>query len=547
MISDNSNLEYLKKAIEKTVTEEDVLDLIDDGVLNFEKLTREDEIDLNLEIIYRLSNIKSANTLKIDNLNFPKLSIVSSGCSFHKIDIQNSTFYSVTARSSNVIEIRVDYCTIVKNLDIRHNKNLESVNLSSLTTNMVSFQKLKNLKTIQLFANKIENFDLKHITILPEGWFNLDENSIKKLSILNSTMNIDLNLYYLGSSLSRKIILGPNFNGKDLENLTIICEKSTFKSLTINNPITNITINDCEILGKLTIGSTSDINELSKLEIFNNKIDNNFFIGKHIVKDQLKIENNHIDGGFWKLNGFSMDANCKSEIKGQSFDNAIFQNCDFSNFDFQNTDIHLAEIINPTWKELKIARQKRIQFRTENEDTATQKQLEKQLKELKKQYSFFRKKFESENNYIDASKFKISEALIRTDILKTQNLPRWFLLKFSRGLNLFGESIGRPLIWYCLTLVVFAIIYLLTGFNEINYNINLNGFKDSSSLDFPSICEFIEASLFSFKNISPVKLEYDFGFSKSSRPTQIISMFQKLINLIIVGSLIASMRNFFRK
>jgi len=58
-----------------------------------------------------------------------------------------------------------------------------------------------------------------------------------------------------------------------------------------------------------------------------------------------------------------------------------------------------------------------------------------------------------------------------------------------------------------------------------------------------------DAFVFSLKNIVPIKLESNFYLSADSgfRWTQLLSMFQKLINIIIIGALITSMRNFFRK
>jgi len=389
-------------------------------------------------------------------------------------------------------------------------------------------------------------------------WLTLEnQNKIKKITIAGKKEITFLRLSKLiiNSDEARVVINCPIkeikiFESKFNTNLNIgsnelqevnIDKKCTFKSLTINHKNANIKIDDCTVEEKLDIGSESTEANSSNFEFTNNTIGRGITFGKKEHKQKIskrfKIENNRLQTGKWKFYGFSLDGNCNSEITEQSFDDVTFQNCDFSNFDFQHTDIHLAEIIDSNWKEVDIGSQKRIQFKAENEALEIS-----DLKELKKQYSFFRKKFEDENNYVDASKFKISEALTR---IKIEKRGRKLLLYFNKWLNMFGESIARPFKCYVATLVFFAILYLFSGIGK-DINFDWYVFIDSTNLDVPRCSDFFESLLFSFKNISPVKLEYNFDFTPS-RPTQIISMFQKLINIILVGALIASMRNFFRK
>jgi len=340
-------LDYLKKAIKKTISDEDILNLIDDdGVLNFEKLTSHEVIDSNSEIIYNLSNIKSANTLKIEGLNCPNLSIELTECSFYNIDIKNSTFYSVDVNFSNVNRIWISNSTLdtnIKYLKIWDIEGLETIYLSGLNLKLLSIQKLKSLKTFNLTGNKIDNFDFKYIEILAGGYFDLESCYVSIFEIHNCKINVDISFYF-APNVASKIYFGSYWKNVDWEKVTFICSESTFKSFKINCN-GRIKMKDCGVLGKLTIEGTYDTVELSKFEFTNNTIGKGVVLGKHHIKDEFKIEGNRLENGRWKFNGFSLGENCKSDITKQSFKDATFQNCDFSNFDFQDTDIHLAEII----------------------------------------------------------------------------------------------------------------------------------------------------------------------------------------------------------
>jgi len=538
--------------------DKDIEKYVVDKILDLNQLF-EDKKKFYEQTTLVLNGIKTVNTLEINSLKHNKLLLSLVKCEFKIVEItdtyikklkitndgldlfkenpvpykpqnycylkiRSSNIKSIEMANSSLKEISLANCEKVSRLNITQNPNLERCYFGDTKIQWLTLENQNKIKKITIAGKKEITFlRLSKLIINSDEARVVINCPIKEIKIFESKFNTNLNI-------------GSN----ELQEVNID-KKCTFKSLTINHKNANIKIDDCTVEEKLDIGSESTEANSSNFEFTNNTIGRGITFGKKEHKQKIskrfKIENNRLQTGKWKFYGFSLDGNCNSEITEQSFDDVTFQNCDFSNFDFQHTDIHLAEIIDSNWKEVDIGSQKRIQFKAENEALEIS-----DLKELKKQYSFFRKKFEDENNYVDASKFKISEALTR---IKIEKRGRKLLLYFNKWLNMFGESIARPFKCYVATLVFFAILYLFSGIGK-DINFDWYVFIDSTNLDVPRCSDFFESLLFSFKNISPVKLEYNFDFTPS-RPTQIISMFQKLINIILVGALIASMRNFFRK
>jgi len=108
---------------------------------------------------------------------------------------------------------------------------------------------------------------------------------------------------------------------------------------------------------------------------------------------------------------------------------------------------------------------------------------------------------------------------------------------------------------------LFTLFYWFTGFNvteiitgekvvnSIEYDLQFFDFSRLIDIICSDVKTFFQAFMISLKNIVPIKLESDYYLSIGTNfpHSQNLSMFQKLINIILVGALIASMRNFFRK
>jgi len=463
------------------------------------------------------SNIKE---LKIED-HYPKKEIKGKK-SLRRFDISNSTFHRIIVKEeSNPIQFSIE-----KNskIDVLIFWNLQHIYCGIYDNSIVKKLKIDstNVKRLELHNSILEKFFLDNVEL---SWLESSNLSIKTILIKNSKFSENLDLEY-----------------NELQKISII-NKSTFKSLTINHKNANIKIDDCEIKEKLTIGNEDEKAISPKFEITNNIVGKGISFVNHDVKDEFTIEDNRLLYGKWKFFGFSLDINCKSKITDQLFDGITFQNCDFRNFDFQDTDIHKAKIINPTWNEVDIANQKRVLFKGDNQALKVE-----ELKELKRQYSNFRKGFENENNYLDASKFKISEALTRIKILDEKKSPRRHLLRISKWLNLFGESIAMPVCWYFGISALFAACYLFTGF-EPTADFKWFVLIDSTNLDVPTFYDFFQSLIFSLKNIDIVRSVPDFYLKASSdfKITQILTILQKIINAAIIFAFYTSMRNFFRK
>jgi|GEM_PF-2747368 len=519
------------------------------------------------EIIKKYPNLKILNfnllkrsdlRIKISNVDYPKL----------VINIKESELFSLEVNKSFLQEIEIWYCNFkhdsllggiqiigsevdeiiispkyVSSIWVNENSKIGTFHLFNPDKKIESFRfnsssadliQLGNTEFGRLDFNKSTINSLKFYSIKfskPYFWsIGLDNASFQNIVVSDSIFSFDL-----------------NFSSDNLQKIELK-ERCTFKSLTINHKNANIKINDCTIEEKLTIGSKSTEANSSNFEIINNTFVKGVFFGKHHIKDEFKIEGNRLQNGTWKFYGFSLGGDCNSEITDQFFDDVTFQNCDFSNFDFKDTSIHLAEIIESTWKEVDIAGQKRILFKGDDEELN-----EKDIDKLKKQYSYFRKKFENENSYEVSSKFKISEALTRIKLLKAEKSSRQYLLKISKWLNLFGESIAKPIYWYLIFLFIFCFIYTFTGFHidgeAMRYEMQYPDIQKGLNLNCSDLENLFHALVFSFKNIVPIKLDSDFYLStgKEFKSTQLLSMFQKLLNIIIIGALFTSMRNFFRK
>jgi len=518
--------------------------------------------------------------LIIIDVNYPNIKVELKDCEFASILIRNTSVKELNIQGpSEEIEnvryhsegITIQQDVKIEILWISLTANIESINISGEDTSINKFglRSLKNLKGVYVDAkinalqfdndpdNKIDTINLIRSQI---NYLELHNIKYSDFYIDTEWMFKNESIYEGNSAIINNIkIINSTFpqNFKLISNLislkNVFLEKCTFKSLTINHKNANIKIDDCIIEEKLTIGSESTEANSSKFEITNNTITKGIFFGKHRIKDEFKIERNRLESGSLEFYGFSLDEYCNSKLTKQLFKGATFQNCDFSNFDFKDTSIHLAEIINPKWKEVDIDGQKRILFKGDNEALKEKEDIDK----LKKQYSYFRKKFENENSYEVSSKFKISEALTRIKLLKAEKSSRRHLLKFSKWLNLFGESITRPAIGFILVLFSFTVLYLFSGFEIKNGNVpvcvdyNFHSFDINKifSKDCSDLKNYGHAFVFSLKNIVPIKLESDFYLSADSkfRWTQMLSMFQKLLNIIIIGALFTSIRNFFRK
>ncbi len=140
------------------------------------------------------------------------------------------------------------------------------------------------------------------------------------------------------------------------------------------------------------------------------------------------------------------------------------------------------------------------------------------------------------------------EQITRSIILKREKM--WFqvfLLKIHKNLSLFGENIFLPFFWLGVSVIGFALIYFFTGFSlnlkEINYDL---------AFEFPNLSLLLKnlfhAIIISLKNLNPLRIEnFYLEIAKLQVETHIFYLFQKLINIILIDSLIGAIRNFIRK
>jgi len=465
----------------------------------------------------------------------------------YDLDIYNSEFHKdITIRKLSTLDrLGIDSSPQIKSL--------------SILNSLISEARINQVKTDAIFSTDciINKFDLEHTEIVDS--VNLFSNEIEYLRLANTN--------YSNRNISKtNIFNNSNFNSKNLKEIEItdsifpfnfmidsetlekvFIYRSSFKSLFVDYFNANVKVLENEINGHCKIGSKGRGRVVEELVIEENLIDKDLVIGCHAVVKEFTLGLNQIKNGKTYINSVQLDVNCDSNLEKAEFENTKFYKCFLENFSFKGSNAYKAKFEFCRWKEIEFEKvSKRIAFKSDKINPCSNIS---DLKELKELYSNFRKHFEQSNNNIDASKFKISEQLVRLEILKRENKNfQNKILRMHKFLSHFGESIYRPLMLLITSSLFFALLYFFCGFtkydNSINYELALN-FENWKA----TLVDIGNAIILSFKNIVPIKLNSNFflDFGIKQNISQLLSFFQKVLNLIILGSLIGAIRNFMKK
>ncbi len=292
-----------------------------------------------------------------------------------------------------------------------------------------------------------------------------------------------------------------------------------------------------------------------KFEFNKNIVNNSFFLGfqNHRKKiTELHLSNNTFSGEFHisdisfekKFNIISSSfqtypsfieycyftKNCETDFDFSNFSNLIFQDINFENVNFKNFDILNVTFRNCEWP---IDKNKFIS----RQIVLDEAKISDNLIQVKKIYADLKSNFQEKNDYINSSKFYISEQEVKRKIAKTNSCLEYLLLTIHRFLSVYGESITKVVFVLLISLFAFSLIYFFTGFKSGEKNIRYLFEFDIDNLGIMSK-DYLKAFILSIKNLVPFPVNTKFFIytDENFTITQTIELFQKIFNFIVLAS-----------
>lgn len=574
-----------------TINEENVNDFIHEGTL----LIKWRAIDWK---------IFTADVLKIEGITQDQnlsLRIVGFPAALFGVEIRECTFINVfihsqlkhlylrtstigidskqhfTIKESNIEFVDIFDCVVQARFSILDNSTIHTLDVNKCQ--LFSGLLFQDSSVLNYFNSKST---IQHVYASKTTFENIIIESCEISDSMNFSTCTGKELYISYSTYKNEDVSGMNFFGSSsfgLKNLKIIniteCTfqsnfnlgakkltevhiySSKFKALSISHSSTSVDIRNNIIENSLKIGSRNGIKACKELNIVNNDIGGHLEISGHIIRNvnegdkqighkELEIGGNSLKRGKILIDHLAIEEGAGCDFQKANLENATFRKCTLVDFDFSYSNAAQATFNFCRWDEQRFGPLWRIVFRTEANLTSLNLS---DLKQLQEQYANFRKSFEASSNYVDSSKFKLSEQFIRLHTLKEEGRTfNRILLKIHQGLSYFGESIILPLLWLFVSTLLFAAIFLFTGFEVYDHPIRFLFSFDPSNF-FDTLCHFVHALILSLKNIIPIKMESNFFISltEDQGTSQVLSMIQKLINIILLGSFIGALRNFLKK
>lgn len=282
------------------------------------------------------------------------------------------------------------------------------------------------------------------------------------------------------------------------------------------------------------LGFQNHRKKITDFYLSSNTFSGDFYISDILFKEKFNV----IGSTFQKFPSFIESCfftpECETEFEFSNFSNLIFQDVRFENVSFKNFDILNATFRNCEWKNEKGA------FYSRNIvwDETKEKESSDNLIQAKKVYADLKSNFQDKNDYINSSKFYISEQEVKRKIAKKyKSRLEYFLLTIHKFLSIYGESISKVVFVLIISLFAFSLTYFFTGFKSGNERIKYLFEFDVNNLGI-LLKDFLKAFILSVKNLVPFPVNNQFYIytDKDFAITQTIELLQKIFNFIVLAS-----------
>lgn len=535
----------------------------------------------------------------VANINNPELSIDIKDCSFYGCYVENSIFkefnflnveisnhtedkfkpYNLYFDNSKLHSIRAMDCRFYKGFLIRSNSEIKFTRISdSIIENSLSFVNSKG-ETLEVESSKLEylNIDRLDYPIV---------NSVMEINTINifrTTITLGLKIWetkFKIISFYKMVITGVNNlsdhrksiyistpkDYKDIDTIKIeesnlerdiIISVDNIKKMTVfDNSFSHFRLNFWKIndfaFGTNTVaksfflGFQNHQKRIEKFDLSNNTFENDFYLSDIIFKDEFYVTSSTFNKYPSFIERCYFEQNCKSDFEFSNFTNLIFQDINFENISFKNFDVTNAIFTNCEWKVEKHVFYKKYLIQDDSDSLAIEID---ELIKIKKVYSNLKSNFQDKNDFINSSRFYISEQDIKRKItLKNKSYFEWLILVIHKGLSVYGESLTKIICVLVLSLIIFSNIYLFEGFKSGNTIINHTLEFDASNL-WKTIKDFIKAFILSIKNVVPFTLTNKFFINTDENftITQTFELIQKIFNFIVLASFTETFVKYLKK
>lgn len=442
------------------------------------------EIDNDIVIV----GSSISDTIELEKCKFPKLEIREKAA-VHKVNIFRCTIY----QGINLYDSEVSYVHLHKN-DILADKSKYELSKGFSIINV------RNLEEVKLTENSIDSYTRLSLDKCPKLFISSCNFGDFGISHWNCDININ------NSNFHDNAFFGASNRGKSVD----------------------------------------------KLEIDSTIFEKNISLRNYRIKKSFRLSGNLFQGNITVFEKLVFEKGCETNFEYSNFANCIFTRIDFSQISLEDFDLLNPEFEQCIWStSIVYLLKKRLpigykySFIDEDKPIRNKSSLER----IKFSYFKLKQNFYNKENYYDGGRFYIAQQDINLRILKSNNeIVKFLVLKSHRTLSLYGENIWLPLLWFILFTLVFAVIFLFSGFSvndrDVQYIFEFS--KDNFS---KTLLNFLHSFVLSLKNVIPVDLDSDFFIhtSKKFNISQFFSLLHKIINIVILGSIINSISKFVKK
>jgi len=511
----------------------------------FENVTIKDLKLLSLEISeYKNAKFKSFKTY-FDNSNIGS------------IWLHNSTFFNgfLLRNKSSVRTIRLNDCSIDYSFTYMDSKSaeitvessiLDDLNFENVDINKkgisVSIDKINIFRTEVKTGFRIWDVEFKelhfhrvnilrneglshlkkdiHITV-PERCQEVNKIDIRECNIekrLSITLN---NINEINSHDSNFLFLGISF----WKILSFNCVKNLFQD-------------------GVSWGYQNQLKTIEKFVFENCEVRGRFYLSYTYFDKLLKIHGTSFNSYPSFFNSNTISDSCDVDFEYTNLKNFVFQNINFKNVSFKNIDIDNVEFQNCEWDSIDKCFFSRLKVKDENKSNSEIKN----LIDNKNIYSKLISSFQKNNDYINSGKFYISEQEAKRAIsLKSKSYIEYVFLSLHKGISSYGESLTKPLLLLVTLVIIFGYFYLFSGFYSEKRLINYEFYPNLSNT-FQTLYDFVLSLIYGVKNIFPFSIDGDFFLNNNNlKWTQVIELIQKILSIVIIGSLTESFVRYLKK
>ncbi|MFC6101501.1 hypothetical protein [Olivibacter domesticus] len=438
----------------------------------------------------------------------------------------NSKCKTIIVESSNVSEViieRIDYPkengrTEVDTINIFRSEGLKNIRVWEVT--------FKNLHIHKVILNKTERLTDHNNEIYiktPHKYRDVEEIEISESTISSKTIIIfddTKHLKFFDSSLSELIL---NYWHID--------------SLLFSN---------CRFSDSTYFGRSNQIKTINKSLVENCTFDDTFDMSSIRFKEEAFFRGLV----FKKYPSFfyhnTIEENCKTDFQYSNLQNLVFQKIDFRFFSFKEFDITNVEFRECRWlSERKCFISRNLIFDDNNDITEID-----ELVKVKDIYSKLRMNAEKSSDFLNLGKFYISEQETKRKIHREKkDRIEFLLMSFHKVISSYGENFKKPLFLALCSIILFALLFIFTGFYVGDELVKYRLFSFQCSNISSTLRDFGYSLIYSLKNILPFQVSLNFYLhsDKSLPLSQTLELMHKIINLILATCFTAAFIKYLRK